>query len=441
MSILDPVAVVSEDSRGQLYWRQNSSEPGQPDLKLQRGLRFDSAFKLLVVLLVLLAVSFAAIAYTPGASAIAILCSALLIICACTGHLPNRYISIDGIVVAISLLYIGDGIRNHSIVGNERTLCYLMSVSIYWLLRSSSVATVNLILAVLASTAALVSVSTIGKTVSWVARLQARGFQEPALMKRTMVSVLHGSMDEWATVVLLGMVCTLCFLSVRGRFSSLREIVSALGAVIALIALFLTFSCGVYFALVVFVLTLTVCIISCMRQATRALVVFYGIVGAAYLCSIVLSNEGVLANVHMSEYQRRIAEERLDTWSTAFDLFRQEPIFGSGLATFATRMMPNTGSGSYHPPFGRPPNGELGILVEEGLVGFSLDAAFVVGLVGVAIGSLRRAANRSIGADTNVFRTAILFSGLMAFVAKETAFSSYSESPLVCLSSWIWLLC
>jgi O-antigen ligase len=350
------------------------------------------------------------------------------------GAAPSLFLA-DYAVLGLSVAYVLQLVvarRGNSYSG---FVAAFAGMGLYWLLRTARCKPVvhERVLVNLAMGSVLLSCSAIVYSVAWMHDLQRAGFQEFSPMKATLSSVLGGRINEWATLALQGLVFQVACLSPNLRLSKWQNVVGLVGIGLTSAAIWLTFSRGAYVALgAVFGILFGYALLG-VRSGSRVILM----AAAVVLLSAVVSNSaahgGVLktAGLHRTEQQRRSSGSRLGVWSGAVHLAFEHPILGSGPGTFAMRFVPYARLGEYRPFVSRPLNTPLAVFFEEGVLGLAGYTVLLAGLLKCARPSLL--AN---GADAG-FKSAMLSSGLLALLVKETVFSSFLEFPAVACLFWV----
>ncbi len=273
----------------------------------------------------------------------------------------------------------------------------------------------------------------------WIARVFAAGFSDVTALKGTAASVLHGLVNEWATVLILLLVLQVAAIRpMTERLLARNALVLGVMLPVAA-ALCLTFSRGTYAAALLFVVAVAVLVMCDHRFAPSARMRLISALLLLMAVSAVTTDRfsggavGRTAAVGATEQQRRSTAGRLQVWSSALELAAPHWLLGSGPGTFAMRYVPKAGLGEGRSYVGRPLNTALELLVEEGALGAALQGLLALVVVVSAWGEFCRAP----GARS--YRIGVLAAGCGAFWVREMTFSSLLENRLVMALYWVLL--
>lgn len=273
---------------------------------------------------------------------------------------------------------------------------------------------------------------------AWMLRARVAGFQDITNLKAMLSSPWGGILNDWASV--LGFVVAFSILNLQPvRTGSLgMRILSCIACFMPMAALLFTFSRTAYVGLLLLIAGVFAAVILQVRNGVARLkwaVIVLAITVAAVIATNILSAGAVMttAKISSTEQQRRSASGRIQVWSGALAIAATHWLFGTGPGTFAMHYVPylKLEEGGYF--VGRPLNTGLGLLVEEGVVGLTLQVILAFAAVG---GAIRRLNCLPSG---TAYSVAVLVTAISVFWIREMAFSSLLEEPLVMSFYWILL--
>jgi len=336
----------------------------------------------------------------------------------------------DYAMAALSLSYIARFVFQESGVGGARISGLYLGLILFWLVRTiRHVLVRNVLICFLAGGAAFLAVVWIAACHKHMQAALGLGFSDLTSLKAGFRTPLGGSINEWAGVMLLGMVFQFALLRPASPPFNPINLYALACFLPTFSGLLLTFSRGAYLAAGGFVAVMLVGIWLRTQRQSRPIMAVALL--AALTASVVvvdrMSNGGVrLASLfRFTEQQRRSDAGRLHVWSGALRISMDHLLVGSGPGTFAMRYVPRAGLSEGLSFVGRPLNTPVGLLAEEGVAGLSL---YLLATVAIAVSSWKLIS--ATGTRGDLLPEALL-AGFGAFCLREVTFSSLLENALI----------
>ena len=293
-------------------------------------------------------------------------------------------------------------------------------------------AKINLVSSVVALFASL---SWLGAWRVWCVRVQVNGFPEVESLKATLLPFSLVTVNEWAVVLILLLVFSVCLLLATEPVHFALGLASASFCVAAVLA---TFSRSAFLALLPIVIASVIALRGIRGLGLRswARIAVFGLgLGLTFVGTNILSNGAVArtAAITKTEQQRRSVSGRMQLWRAAASIGSENILFGLGPGSFAMNYAAMADGELGQEFVGRPLNSWLGLWVEEGLAGLTLHLLVLAGVTFLAWRSLSKLSTRS------KFLSSILLLGFWTFALKELTFSALFEVPLVMGLYWLLL--